>query len=81
MPKKRKSGAINTTISVKWGDKNRFRRLARKIKVTKNGDVYESDSIIFNRVLQDYMDRHPNEIANTTTSTYPIKTQDVPQQD
>ena len=54
MPKKRKEGAVNTTISISWGDKNRLRRLAKKRKTTQNGDVYESDSVIFNRVLKDY---------------------------
>lgn len=76
MPKKRKNGATNTTISVTWQDKNLLRRLAQKTKTTKNGDVYEADYIIFNRVLRDYMNRHPGEIKNATTSTYPSKTLD-----
>ena len=43
MPKRRKEGQSNTTISVSWSDKNRMRRLAKLRKTTKNGDVYESD--------------------------------------
>ncbi len=86
MPKKRKEGAVNTTISISWGDKNRLRRLAKKRKTTQNGDVYESDSVIFNRVLKDYYSRHPTEIRNSTTVTYPVKdnssfSQDRSQQD
>jgi len=73
MPKKRKEGATNTTISITWSDKNRLRRLARKTKTTKNGDVFESDAIIFNRVLKDYMNSHPDQVAKATTSTYPLK--------
>ena len=79
MPKKRKDGATNTTISVAWSDKNRLRRLAQKTKTTKNGDVYEADYVIFNRILKDYMNNHPDEIKNSTTSTYPLRTRDVSQ--
>ena len=79
MPKKRKEGAHNTTISIQWSDKNSFRRLARKVKTTKNGDVYEADAIIFSRMLHDYLIRHPDEVSKKTTSTYPLKTQGVSQ--
>ena len=78
MPKRRKEGQSNTTISVSWSDKNRMRRLAKLRKTTKNGDVYESDSIIFNRVLRDYMDNHPSEIKSHTTITYPVKSSNKP---
>ena len=73
MPKKRKEGAINTTISISWGDKNRLRRLAKKRKTTSNGDVFESDSVIFSRVLKYYFDHNPSEVRNATTITYPVK--------
>jgi hypothetical protein len=73
MPKKRKDGAHSTTISITWSDKNRLRRLANKLKTTKNGDVYESDAAIFNRVLKDYMNSHPSEVKQVTTLTYPSK--------
>ena len=79
MPKKRKEGARSTTISIKWSDKNSFRRLANKVKTTKNGDVYEADAVIFSRVLEDYLKRNPGEIAKSTTSTYPLKTLDESQ--
>ena len=80
MPKKRKVGAQDTTISVKWSDKNRMRRLAKHTKTTKTGKVFEPDSVIFSRVLKDYMNSHPNEINDRTTSTYPSKIQDESQQ-
>ena len=78
MPKKRKEGQSNTTISVSWSDKNRMRRLAKLRKTTKNGDVYESDAVIFNRVLRDYMNNHPAEIKSETTVTYPVKSVSKP---
>jgi hypothetical protein len=81
MPKHRKEGATDTTISVKWSDKNRMRRLAKHTKTTKTGKVYESDSIVFARVLKDYMNRHPDEINDRPTSTYPLSIQDEHQQD
>ncbi len=81
MPKKRKEGTQNTTISVSWRDKNLMRRLARKRKTTKNGDVYESDSVIFNRILKYYMNNNSSEIRNETTATYPEVSRDVSQQD
>lgn len=80
MPKKRKDGAYNTTISIRWSDKNSFRRLAKKVKTTKNGDVYETDAVIFSRVLEDYLKTHRDEIGIKTTSTYPLNPQDKSQQ-
>jgi hypothetical protein len=80
MPKKRKTGAVRTTISIDWMDKNKLRRLARKTKRTKNGDVFESDSNIFKRLLNHYIDTHPNEYKENPTLTYPQKSQDVSQQ-
>jgi hypothetical protein len=78
MPKKRKEGTTNTTISVSWSDKNKMRRLANLRKTTKNGDVYESDSVIFNRILRYYIDHNPGEVKSNTTITYPVKTSNRP---
>jgi hypothetical protein len=80
MPKKRKEGAIFTTISISWTDKNKLRGLARLVKQTKNGRVFESDSIVFKRILDEYLSRHPQELQEKPTSTYPSKTRDVSQQ-
>jgi hypothetical protein len=79
MPKKRKEGTVNTTISVSWGDKNKMRRLAKLRKTTKNGEVYESDSVIFNRILRFYMDHNPSEVKSATTVTYPVKNVSKPE--
>ena len=75
MPKKRKEGNVNTTMSLSWSDKNRLRRLGRKIKTTKNGDVYEADSVIVHRIIEYYYSMHPSEVKSKTTSTYPLKNQ------
>jgi len=79
MPKHRKTGAIKTTISIDWNDKNRLRRLARKTKRTRNGDVFESDSSIFTRILNHYIETHVGEYKENPTLTYPKKSQDVSQ--
>lgn len=69
MAKPRKQGNSNTTISVSWIDKNKLRQLARKVKTTKNGDVYESDSQIFHRVISGIVDNTSTD--NTPRPTYP----------
>jgi hypothetical protein len=79
MPKKRKEGNDTTTISIKWGDKDKLRKLARPIKKTKNGTKYETDMNVFNRVINDYLKSHPSEVGDVNT-TYPIIPQDKPQQ-
>ena len=73
LPKQRKEGAQKTTISVSWSSKTTFRKLAKKTKTTKNGDVFESDTVIFDRILEDYLRKHPDEVSRSTTSTYPSK--------
>lgn len=69
----RRSGNSHTTISVTWADKDEFRKFANKIKTTKNGDMYESDAILFKRVLDFYIEKSgltPNEYS---AQTYPNK--------
>tara|TARA_B100001750_G_scaffold144681_1_gene115527 strand:+ start:15133 stop:15408 length:276 start_codon:yes stop_codon:yes gene_type:complete len=48
---KRKIGNSHTTICISWVDKDDFRRFAKLVKKTKNGDMYESDSVVFHRML------------------------------
>ena len=48
---RRKVGNSHTTISVRWEDKEKLRRHAKLVKKTKNGNMYESDSVLFQRVL------------------------------
>ena len=58
-----------TTISVRWVDKDRLRGLARLVKKTKNGELYESDAVVFNRLIAN----HPNIIPH---NTYPSLSDD-----
>jgi hypothetical protein len=69
---KRKIGNSHTTISVAWTDKEEFRKLAKLVKKTKNGDMYESDAVIFKRILDHYKNSVPNE-NQVIHSTYPTK--------
>ena len=69
---KRKIGNSHTTICITWKDKDSFRTFARFIKKTKNGDMYESDSIIFSRMLESF--KKINESNKFSHETYPRKT-------
>ena len=84
MPKQRKIDTTHTTISIKWGDKEKLRKLARPLKKTKNGIKYETDLQIFNRVINVYLKTHPDEVGDVNP-TYPtidhVSPQDEPQQD
>lgn len=69
---KRKIGNSHTTICITWKDKDSFRTFARFVKKTKNGDMYESDSIIFSRMLESF--KKINESDKSSHETYPRKT-------
>ena len=69
---KRKIGNSHTTICITWKDKDTFRTFAKLVKKTKNGNMYESDSVIFNRMLESF--KQTNESGNTSHETYPRKT-------
>ena len=74
MAKHRKEGNEYTTISIKWSDKERLRRKAKFVKKTKNGDLYESDAVIFSGVLDFVFDNEGlNELGNPPHNTYPKK--------
>lgn len=79
MPKKRNGDSFTTTISVLWKEKESLRRLAKPLKKTKNGTKFETDSIVFSRILADYITKHPNEYSKNVNPTYP-SLQDKPQQ-
>ncbi len=66
---RRKVGNSHTTISVRWEDKEKLRRHAKLVKKTKNGDMYESDSVLFQRIL-DYYNEH-NPTSESPKATYP----------
>ena len=67
----RKQGTSHTTISISWEDKDEFRKFAQLVKKTRNGDMYESDSILFHKLLEFFKQHH--ESGNTSKSTYPRK--------
>ena len=66
---RRKVGNSHTTISVRWEDKEELRKHARLVKKTKNGDMYESDSVLFQRVLKFYNEHNPT--SEKPKATYP----------
>ena len=69
---KRKIGNSHTTICITWNDKDMFRTFAKLVKKTKNGNMYESDSVIFNRMLESF--KKNNESDSSSHETYPRKT-------
>jgi|13_taG_2_1085334.scaffolds.fasta_scaffold46065_3 hypothetical protein len=78
MARKKKNNKF-TTISIKWDDKDLFRRFAKKVKNTQGGERYESDSSLFGRILEEFKMLHQEEISSHPNSTYP--SQDKSQQD
>lgn len=78
----RRSGNSHTTISITWEDKDEFRRYARKVKTTKNGDMFESDAVLFKRMFDFYRDESQSKVADKPEPTYPNRMSlDVPLQD
>ena len=64
---RRKISNTHTTICITWEDKENFRRFAKFIKKTKTGDLYESDTILFHRVLEEFEKNNTgSEKPNTT---------------
>ena len=68
---RRKIGNSHTTICVTWEDKELFRKFAQFVKKTKTGDLYESDAILFKKILSEYR-KHNSENSQSNT-TYPTK--------
>ena len=69
---RRKANSTHTTISITGADKELFRKFAKLVKKTRNGEMYESDSAIFHKILQDYIKNHSSE-SDEAHSTYPTK--------
>jgi len=74
---KRKIGNSHTTICISWADKDIFRKYARLVKKTKNGDMYESDAAIFSRMLKSFIEK---ESSGEAHDTYPRKDDREPTQ-
>jgi hypothetical protein len=68
---RRKLGNSHTTICVKWNDKELFRKFAKFVKKTKTGELFESDAVIFHKILEFYEQHH--EKSTEINSTYPTK--------
>ena len=68
---RRKLSNTHTTICITWEDKENFRRFAKFIKKTKTGDLYESDTILFHRVLEEF--KNNNTGSDKPNTTYPSK--------
>jgi len=68
----RKIGNVYTTISVSWVDKEEFRKFAKFVRKTKTGDVFESDSILFKRMLELFKSSNKVE-SEEPRKTYPRK--------
>jgi|TARA_R110002020_G_scaffold20761_10_gene70549 hypothetical protein len=69
---RRKIGNSHTTISIRWEDKEKFRKFAKFVKKTKTGDLYESDSVLFARFLEFYINGN-QQTGLESHSTYPTK--------
>ena len=51
---RRKESNTHTTICITWEDKEEFRKFAKFVKKTKTGELYESDTGLFHKLLEDY---------------------------
>tara|TARA_R110000765_G_scaffold81757_3_gene159783 strand:+ start:340 stop:561 length:222 start_codon:yes stop_codon:yes gene_type:complete len=69
----RKQSNTHTTISIRWEDKELFRKYAQPIKDTKNGVMNESDSALFKRILGVYQQSHVLPSDAKPKKTYPDK--------
>jgi len=69
---RRKASNSHTTISIRWESKERFRKFAKLVKNTRSGKMYESDAVLFDNLLNFYMEHHEQE-HETPKGTYPTK--------
>ena len=69
---RRKIGNSHTTICVSWEDKELFRKFAKFVKKTRTGSLYESDAVLFSKMLNHFKDN--NTIGEVSNTTYPSKT-------
>jgi len=68
---RRKESNTHTTICITWEDKEEFRKFAKFVKKTKTGELYESDTVLFHKILEEY--KSNNEASEKPNSTYPTK--------
>ena len=70
---RRRSGNSHTTISVTWNDKDELRRYALCVKETKNGNMFESDAVLFSRMLKFFVENSDDIPKDKSKPTYPNK--------
>jgi hypothetical protein len=68
---RRKIGNSHTTICVTWEDKELFRKFASFVKKTRTGNLYESDAVLFSKMLSQFKDN--NTVGEVSNTTYPSK--------
>jgi|TARA_R110000796_G_scaffold77417_7_gene172852 hypothetical protein len=68
---RRKIGNSHTTICVSWEDKELFRKFASFVKKTRTGNLYESDAVLFSKMLSQFKDN--NTVGEVSNTTYPSK--------
>jgi|TARA_R110000787_G_C13062320_1_gene407947 hypothetical protein len=68
---RRKIGNSHTTICVSWEDKELFRKFASFVKKTRTGNLYESDAVLFSKMLNHF--KNNNTIGEVSNTTYPSK--------
>ena len=69
---RRKDDNTNTNITIKWNSKKSLTKLAKLVKKTRNGEMYESDAVMFDNILNFYETHHEKE-HETPKTTYPTK--------
>jgi len=69
---RRKIGNSHTTICVTWEDKELFRKFAKFVKKTKTGDLFESDAVLFHKLLVAF--KKDNVESEQPNTTYPTRT-------
>ncbi len=68
---RRKIGNSHTTICVTWEDKELFRKFAQFVKKTRTGNLYESDAVLFGKMLDFFKENHAQ--GNKSNTTYPSR--------
>tara|TARA_R110000744_G_scaffold329816_1_gene435379 strand:+ start:1227 stop:1442 length:216 start_codon:yes stop_codon:yes gene_type:complete len=68
---RRKIGNSHTTICVSWEDKELFRKFASFVKKTRTGNLYESDAVLFSKMLSHFKEN--NVVGEISNTTYPSK--------
>ena len=69
---RRKADNSHTTISIRWNSKEKFRKHAKLVKQTRNGEMYESDAVLFDKLLNFYEEHH-KQAHQIPKGTYPTK--------